>query len=211
MRSKHFSAAFVALALLSPEAASAATRPATTNEAALYASADAHLERAGVAVGPYRVLVTEPDVAECSPGADNPGFPAYAYACALPGTVYLSPDAAAHARAYHRYRARCLYCPDAAQTALHELVHVARMTYRPFRSWVPSEYAYEEGLAEAVAYDQAPIMIRRATRTRVEPIGYAYTHETDAVRRLHPTRRARLAAVRDPNPPPTIHTPQEES
>lgn len=190
--------------------ASAVERPATPAEALVFDHAAEHLRAVGVAVPAFTAAVA--DAVAC--GVD-PSDAFEVYACAYPGRVYLTPDAAVDAARYYRSARHTRrstrrvalgncggQCIGVAMAALHELVHVTRWSVRPV--WAADEYPYEEGLAEAVADDQLSPMMWRVAGLRAQSPGYNYATWVDMARAateydefLTP-RRTRLVAVMDP-------------
>ena len=190
--------------------AAAAERPATSGEALVFDHAAEHLRAVGVAVPAFRVAVADPEVCGVDPSAL-----VEVYACAYPGVVYLTQDAAADAARYYRSArhtrratrrtalANCGdQCAGVAMAALHELVHVTRWSVRPV--WAPEDYPFEEGLAESVADDQLSPMMWRVAGLRAASPGYNYVTWVDMTRAVTAhdefltPRRARLVAVMTP-------------
>lgn len=185
-------------------AASTYARPATPQEVKVFEDAAAELRAAGLALpDSIAVYVTGPLVLECGQ---------IVAACAYPTALYIAPDTAAGARAWRRhtghktpnarrrsYRNCGAVCPAAIQLALHEMVHVSRMTYRPYESWLDPEFFFEEGIADAVALDRMRGLIYRVTGVRATfPAAdwAVYPAQTAAIRAAYPTQADRLAAAR---------------
>lgn len=159
-RSVLIAAAVAAVAFTAPADAS---RPATAAEASAFVEAAAHATRiTGVYVPAPSVVVGD----ACGDDAN---------ACTVSPELVVIParQATVYARIGRRDRLpRCIVCIVAVGTAIHEVVHTARMRGGVFGS---RGYWWEEGLASAVGNDQTPPLYFRLSGWRVtDDLGCTY-------------------------------------
>jgi hypothetical protein len=129
----------------------------------VYAAA-AHLTAVGAAVTPPRVEVSDTVCGDAAVACANTERIVLTEATAGDARVYARMITKTTRAARQRAYATCVEtCLDVQDTALHELVHVARMQHGLFTYTTDAGVAFEEGLASAVAHDQACAMEYRVT------------------------------------------------